>query len=113
MARRTKEQLRIDRRDKSVTDLINRVKWLSDPKFYKTNYWSMAHFQSWAVQGKAGGCCACHNDYYAGSLCNTRRRTRKGGHEEVCRHVVERLCSDCIKLIEDKLKVTFKRDYAP
>lgn len=112
MARRTKEELRAARANKRIDELISSVKWLRDTKFHKTNFWSMAHFQSWAVNGKDGSCgCGC--GYYSGSLCNTRRNTRKGGIKEHCKHVLEKLCYDCIKSIESKLSVSFKRDYAP
>jgi len=112
MPRRTKEELRIARNEKRISDLIQGVKFLRDRKFYKTNFWSIAHFQSWARQGKVGSC-ACGVGHYYGSLCNTRRHTRKGGSVEHCKHVVEKLCGDCIKAIETKLGVEFKRDYAP
>src|SRR5688572_24206387 len=112
MPRRTKEQLRKDRNEKRITDLIQNVKWLREPKFYATNFWAIAHWESWARQGKAGSC-GCGTGYYSGSLCNTRRRTAKGGHREHCRHVVEKLCDQCIQVIESKTGVTFKRDYAP
>lgn len=112
MPRRTKEQLKKDRNEKRISEMIQRVKWLHDSKFYPTNYWSWAHWESWARQGKDGSC-GCGSGYYSASLCNKRRNTRTGGHKEHCRHVVEKLCSDCVKQIETTLGVEFKRDYAP
>jgi hypothetical protein len=112
MARRTKEQLRKDRNEKRITDLLSRVKYLREPKYFKTNYWSMAHWESWAAKGKNGSCgCGC--GYYSGSLCNKRHRTDRGGRKSFCSQVVDRLCGDCIRAIETRLNVNFKKDYAP
>src|SRR5688572_19971749 len=111
MPRRTKEQLRIDRNEKRISELIIRVKWLRDQKYYKTNYWSVAHWESWARQGKDGSC-GCGVGHYNASLCNKRRRTKKRGGVEWCGHVVEKLCHECMKLSEQKIGVEFKRDYA-
>lgn len=112
MPRRTKEELRKARNEKRISDLIERVKFLRDPKYYKNNYWSWAHYQSWAVNGKAGSCgCGC--GYYSASLNNKRHTTERGGRESFCKQVIEKLCSDCVKMIEVKIGVEFKRDYAP
>lgn len=112
MARRTKEELKLARNEKRISELISRIKWLREPKFYPTNYWSWAHWESWARQGKNGSC-GCGAGYYSASLCNKRRKTRLGGGEEHCRHVLEKLCDSCVKAIESKIGVEFKRDYAP
>jgi hypothetical protein len=112
MARKTKEELKKARSEKRISDLIQNVKWLRDSKFYATNFWSIAHWDSWARQGKAGSC-SCGAGYYSGSLCNKRRHTKPGGRPEHCRHVVEKLCDECIKGIETRLNIQFKRDYAP
>lgn len=112
MPRRTKEELRKDRNLKRIDDLVASLKYLANPKFYKTNFWSMAHWESWARQGKHGSCgCGC--GYYSGSLCNTRTSTRRGGQKEHCKQVFEKLCGDCIKIIETKLGVEFRKSYAP
>jgi len=110
MARRTKEQLRIDRNIKRIDELVSSLKFLANPSYYKNNFWSMAAWDSWANQGKAGSCgCGCGN--YQASLNNTRRSTRKGGRKEHCKYVFERICTDCISIIENKIGVQFKRRY--
>jgi hypothetical protein len=40
---------------KHIKQNIENNKFLANPKYHKNNYWSVAHFESWAVQGKAGG----------------------------------------------------------
>lgn len=112
MVRRTKDQVRDDNRPKKVALIIRENKWLSDAKFFPSNYWSMAHYQSWAVKGQAGSC-FCGIGHYSGSLCNKRRNTRVGGGKEHCKHVMEKLCYKCIAEIEKQIGVEFKRSYAP
>src|ERR1700727_3225197 len=74
-------------------------KFLSDPKYYKNNYWSWAAWDSWAAKGKAGSCpCGC--GYYNATLCNKRAKTNKGGREDVCKHVSTNFCNNCVELIE-------------
>lgn len=108
MARRTKEQIRIDRNEKRLDELVKSNKFLADPKYYKNNYWSTAAWDSWAAQGKAGSCgCGC--GFYNAGLANKRRQTVKGGRKDVCKRVVEKLCSDCVHGIEKRIGVTLKR----
>jgi hypothetical protein len=112
MARKTKEEILKAKQEKNAEWLIANFRWLNDPKYFKTNYWSMAHRQSWAVQGKSGSC-SCGAGYYSGSLNNKRRTTARGGQQEICRYVIEKLCFNCIHLIEEKIGIEFSRDYAP
>jgi len=108
MARRTKEELRVIKNEKRIDELIQSNKFLNNPKYYPNNYWSWAAWDSWAAQGKAGSCgCGC--GYYNAGLGNKRRKTQKGGRVDSCKRVIERLCSDCVILIEKKLNITFKR----
>lgn len=111
MPRKTKDELRIGRRDKSLTDLIARIKFLRDTKFYKNNYWSWAAWDSWAAQGKAGGCSCCHNDYYNGSLRNKRAHTKRGGrNEKWAVDVSPNLCYDCVTEIHKKINTEFQKN---
>lgn len=110
MPRKSKEELRVARNDKRLDELIQRSKFLREPKFYKNNFWSWAAWDSWANQGKAGSCgCGCGS--YTASLCNTRRNTRLGGGKENCKHVIERFCGECVNSIEKKLNIQFRRRY--
>jgi hypothetical protein len=110
MPRRTKEQLRVDRNEERLDKLVQSNRFLSNPNYYKNNFWSTAAFDSWAAKGQAGSCgCGC--GYYNHSLCNTRRSTKRGGSKEHCRHVVEKICHDCVNGIEKRLQVKFKRRY--
>lgn len=110
MARRTKEELRLARTDKWLNELIQKNKFLREPKYYKNNYWSWAAWDSWANQGKAGSC-GCGIGSYTASLCNKRRNTTIGGGKEHCKHVKEKLCYDCVEKIETKINHQFKRRY--
>lgn len=106
MPRKTKEEQQQIRANKWVDSLIQSNKFLREPKYHKNNYWSNAAWDSWAAKGQAGSCgCGC--GYYNGSLCNTRRHTRRGGQVEHCKHVHERVCYDCRQKIEAKLNVKF------
>ena len=96
---------------KRIQDYISNNKYLSDPKYFKNNYWSMAAWDSWAAKGQAGGCSICNNNFYNASLRNKRANTTHGGqnkrwHVEVSSNV----CSECVKRIEINLNVEFKRN---
>jgi len=110
MPRRTKEELRLARNKERLDKLVLSNRYLREPKYHKNNFWSMAAYDSWAAQGKAGSCgCGC--GYYNHSLCNTRKNTQKGGGKEFCKHVAERFCSDCVNGIEERLQTKFRRRY--
>ena len=110
MPRRSKDELMAIKREKIIKDLINSLRYLNNPKYHKNNFWSIAAWDSWAAQGKAGSC-SCGCGYYNGSLCNTRRHTERGGGVEHCKHVREKFCNSCINLIENKVNVKFTRRY--
>lgn len=111
MGRKTKEQLIQEKRIKLSDDLIQKNKYLRNPIHYKNNYWCWAAWDSWAAQGKAGSCrCGC--GYYNGTLKNKRTKTyknRDGRFEKYPLEVSPDLCSDCIHIIEEKIKTKFKR----
>lgn len=108
MPRRTKEELRLERNDKRLDELIQRVKFLREPKYYKNNVWSWAAWDSWAASGQAGSC-ACGCGYYNAALRNVRLTTQKGGRHDICKTAIEKLCYDCVKKIEDKINHKFER----
>lgn len=103
MARKTKEELKSIREEKAINSFISSNKFLSDAKYFKNNYWSMAAWDSWAARGQAGGCGCCPERSYNGTLCNKRAANKW------CKHVSRNLCSDCIGKIEKKLNINFKR----
>ncbi len=114
MARRTKEELRLARNEKRITELIANNKFLREPKYYKNNYWSWAAWDSWAAKGKAGSCgCGC--GYYNGTLHNKRAATRKGRNYDFDRgkrwpvDISSNLCYDCVNRIEEKINFKFKK----
>lgn len=115
--RRTREQIRKDNRPKSVEKYILGNKFLREPKHYKNNYWSWAAWDSWAAQGKAGGCGCCSEGSYNGTLKNKRAKTYKGKTyhgqirppEKYPIDVSRNLCSDCIYEIHKQIGVEFKK----
>ena len=111
----TKERRAQLKAEKHVRWLLNYTldnKYLHYQKYYKNNKWSIAHFESWAVQGKAGSCpCGC--GWYDSTLINSRARTRKGGKENSCKDVSIHFCSDCRNKIEDIIGHKFKMSYCP
>jgi len=109
MPRRTKEELRLARTDKWLNEIIQKNKFLREPKYYKNNYWSWAAWDSWAATGKAGGCGGCGVSYYNGTLANKRATTKKGGREDVCKRVSSNFCYDCVSKIEEKVNYKFQK----
>jgi hypothetical protein len=107
----TKERrghIKQERHEKWLQSYCIENKFLRDEKYYKNNYWSMAAYDSWAAQGKAGSCpCGC--GHYNGTLCNTRASAKSGGRENHCKDVSRNLCYDCIKKIEKILNHTFRQ----
>lgn len=106
MGRKTKEETRLLRRDKILSTLLQENKYLREPKYYKNNEWSWAAWDSWAAKGKAGSCiCGC--GYYNATLHNRRKNTDKGGKKSWLREVSPHLCSDCVKIVENKTGISF------
>lgn len=110
MPRRTKEELIIDRREKQISSLVVENKYFSNPIHHKNNYWSWAAWDSWAAQGKAGGCGYCANKHYNATLKNKRAKTKSGGNNEQWPVDCSRnICYECVKLVEKNIGVEFKR----
>jgi hypothetical protein len=109
--RRTKEQIRTDKRPKTVADYIKTNKFLSNPIHHKNNYWSWAAYDSWAARGQAGCYCGiCLNGHYNGTLKNRRAKTKRGGKPDRWPVDVSRnACYECVREIEKQLGVEFKR----
>ena len=59
-------------RTKRVKDMITNVKWLNNPKYFKTNKVSIAAWDSWAAQGQAGGCGVCGVSHHNATVYNKR-----------------------------------------
>jgi len=103
-----KLELKKERNEKRLDELVKTNKYLANKVHYKNNHWVMAAWDSWAAQGKAGSCgCGC--GYYNASLQNTRKKTDKGGGKSWLPEVLKMVCSDCLHGIEKRLGVTFKR----
>lgn len=109
MPRKTKEELISLKREKRIGGIIQSNKFLRDPKYFKNNYWSMAAWDSWAAQGKAGGCSGCGVGYYSATLHNKRRTTMLGGGEAFCKEASGNFCCDCLNFIEIKTGIKLKR----
>lgn len=109
MKRRTRDEIRDDKRPKNVTEFIQRNKYLRDEKYYKNNYWSWADWQSWAAQGKAGGCGCCGVGHYNAHLCNKRSAMYSHKRENHCKHVSSNLCSQCANEITKQIGIEFTR----
>ena len=86
-----------------VKSFIENNKFLSNPKYFKNNFWSWAHFSSWVAEGKCGMCLICR-DYPIASLCNTRHTTKfcKKTHDGY-------ICYTCVKKVEEEINCEFKR----
>jgi len=108
MPRKTKEELKIIRDEKRIIEIIEKNKFLRDSKYYKNNYWSWAAWDSWAAKGQAGSC-SCGCGYYNATLSNMRKRTQKGGKDDVCRQAGYNLCYECVNKIETKINYKFNR----
>ncbi len=101
--RRTKEELAIAKRDKSIVAMIAANKFLRESKYQKNNYWSMAARDSWAAKGQAGGCATCSERHWNGTLHNTRAANK------FCNEVSRHFCYTCITEIEKKLNINLPR----
>ncbi len=108
MPRRTKEEIRKERNEKRLDELVKKNRFLRDQKYYKNNHWSWAAWDSWAAQGKAGSCgCGC--GYYNGTLRNSRKTTGVGGQKSWLPEVSPKLCYDCVQGIEKRINHTFQK----
>lgn len=110
--RRTKEQIKNDKRPDNVKAYITRNKYLRNPIHHKNNYWSWAAWDSWAAQGKAGGCGCCRNGYYSGTLKNKRAKTYKGKLGRSEKYPIDvslNLCSECVNEIHKQIGTEFKK----
>lgn len=111
--RRTRDQIRDDKRPKTVADYIKTNKFLREPVYYKNNYWSWAAWDSWAAKGQAGCYCEiCGVGHYNGTLRNKRAKTTKGTHRGDHRwtvNVSRNACSSCVREIEKQIGVEFKK----
>lgn len=103
MPRKTQDQLLAERRFRSVVAAIEKNKFFNDSKYWKNNYWSWAAWDSWAAQGKAGGCSTCRENYYIATLANTR------ANNKFCKQVSGHFCNACVDEIEKVIKRKFKR----
>lgn len=108
--RKTKEQLIEERREKNISQLVIVNKFFANPTHHKNNYWSWAAWDSWAAKGYAGGCSYCANKHYNATLKNKRAKTERfGRNQRYPVYVSGNLCSECVKLIETKLCVSFTK----
>jgi hypothetical protein len=94
-----------------VKGKIDKIKFLNDPKYFKNNYWDIAHFESWAANGKAGGCHCCNNNYYNASLHNKRHNDKHSSHGN-WRKCIMKVCGDCKRIFEEKIGAEFIHRYA-
>jgi hypothetical protein len=98
--------------EKRVQGEIDKIKFLNDPKYFKNNYWNIAHFESWAARGQDGGCQNCNNHYYNASLYNKRHNNKHSSHGNWRQEIVK-ICYSCKKIFEEKIGVEFIHKYAP
>ncbi len=98
-------------REQGVRDFIKRWKYLANPKYFKTNKISAAHWESWAAQGKAGGCCICNVGHYNYSLHNKRYTTTAGGKGQSWsfQQMGRGVCSECYTEIEKQCNYSFTK----
>ncbi len=92
-----------------IEKYIEGNKYLNDKKYFKTNQWSMAAWDSWAAQGQCGGCAFCRSKGYIATLRNTRATTAKRKQSNFCKQVSVKFCSDCLSRIIKVLGINFKR----
>ena len=104
-------------REKRIKDFISSHKFLSNSKYYKTNKVSVAHYESWAAQGKAGGCRICNANHYNYTIHNKRYTTPIGGEHTICRtkgnawiwQKIGNLCSKCYEEVEKQCSFNFTK----
>lgn len=91
--------------------LIDRIKYLKDKKYYKNNIWSMAHWDSSAARGYAGGCSCCSAKHYNGRLENKRNTGENNNIYSNWKgnRITGKLCHKCIEKIEEIINYKFER----
>lgn len=94
-------------REQRIRNFITNNKYLSNSKYHKNNYVSVAHWESWTAQGKCGGCIICsQNPRYQ---FHNKRMTHT-----ICKEIHSgNLCGSCFEEVEKQMGVSFKKDYAP
>jgi hypothetical protein len=109
------KQISQETRAKRISKLIASTKFLSNPKYYKTNKVSCAAWDSWAAQGKVGGCSICNTNHYNFNIHNTRHNhapfiifsTTKKHWPSV--NIGGKLCSNCYNEVEKQCNYVFKK----
>ena len=91
---------------KRLLNFIKDNKFLNDPKYYKNNIWSLAHFESNAANGTAGSCWVCRSGYYNASLENKRRPIEDSSLTWKCNEIFK-ACDRCKDAIEEKIGYRF------
>lgn len=103
------------RRNELVKSYIQKVKYLQDKKYYKTNKVSCAAWDSWAATGKAGSCSICHIGYYNYTLHNKRSTTTKNyglfshKHSNWAFQEYGKFCCECYNEILKQCNYEFKQ----
>lgn len=95
--------------DSRIRKYILGNKFLREEKYFKANQWSMATWDSWAAQGKCGGCMFCRSKGYIATLRNKRATTDKGGKPKFAKEVSGHFCSGCLAKTIKILGVDFER----
>lgn len=86
-----------------VFTFICKYKHLRETKYYKTNYWTTAHWQSYTYQNSICVCCGTDSPVYA--LHNKRYTTAKNGYKQFCKEVYHNcICRRCHHEIVEYLK---------
>lgn len=93
-------------REKRIRDLIAGCKFLSNPKYHKTNKISCAAWDSWAAQGTAGGCHVCNVGHYNYSFHNKRH---PGKRSHWTWNEMFNLCGGCYSELEKQVNYTFEK----
>jgi hypothetical protein len=99
-------------RESRVKNFIGRLKFLSNPRYFKTNKVSSAHWESSAAQGKAGGCYLCPANYYIYTFHNKRYTTTNQsykGKEFYWQNIGGKLCDTCYYEIEKQCNYKFDK----
>ena len=96
-------------REKRVSDFIKRYKFLYDKKYYKTNKVSCAHYESWAAQGKAGGCSICNTKHYNYTIHNKRwtKKYKESTNTSWSFNGMGNLCTFCYYEVEKQCDYGF------